>query len=801
MSTINKMRIICDPYAKTIEYKWYDPGEGKYVGLEEYSSELVSDKYIYATIQNRAFEILDIINRNFNRGNIGLEIDFIGNADDYGDFCRVITLYYPVSCIVCTKNSSFYWDADYVMKEIQDRFARIKTTLEKYEESSIVELIQKYEDTIKPSVSVCVLGLYSAGKSAFINSLIGEEILPSGSDPTTAKVFRINCSDSYSVSFELDDSFISVCFGDDVSVLGISDSVMQEELLSKISYNGNPVLGMNRLISMLNQEKLVDGEKHKDGELIDISVPFVRSSLPVGKFDFVIYDTPGSNSDTNKKHLEILESSLDSQTNALPVFLTTPDTMDSTDNDKLLSLIEKTGTSLDTTNAIIVVNKSDEKGANALNNKKEKCEDLKVTKWKSTRIYFLSSIIALASKKINPHDEDSWTDEDSFEIFDDKCRKYESGERKLYQYNIIDKSKELVLGDRELSVSEQLFYNSGLAGIESEISDYALRYAHYNKCIQAVDYLEKAIVCCSDEIAIKEKELQNELDDVSCRFDVKKRVLVEKIDAERLELLHFGLMKCEKEMKELLNNYKKEKDLIYNYIPFDNIKSSRDLNIYKDFEEQWNKYKQLAESLHFQNDYALSKMQTYVKNRYNILLNDFSKEANEMLERFWDDRTDVFRRICLKVVMGEDSLTKEQKDILNSAIFAMNDMEQERVEFDLSENGAIDMGLLPILGLKDIYNNRRCCENLIRAFDKVVEKRMTVVRTENGRKFEKWTSELVGKIKTELCKFNAELHEFEIKITELNDDIQNKKAHMELIELTRKYIAGLLKVQNAAEGE
>ena len=132
MSAINKMRIICDPYAKIIEYKWYDPGEGKYVGLEQYSSELVSDKYIYATIQNRAFEIVDIINRNFNRGNIGLEIDFIGNADDYRDFCRVIKLYYPDSCIVCTKNPSFYWDADYVMEQIQDRFACIRTTLEKY---------------------------------------------------------------------------------------------------------------------------------------------------------------------------------------------------------------------------------------------------------------------------------------------------------------------------------------------------------------------------------------------------------------------------------------------------------------------------------------------------------------------------------------------------------------------------------------------------------------------------------------------------------------------------------------------
>lgn len=190
MADVNKMRIICDPYAKTINYKWFDSSEADFVKIEEYSSELVSEKYVNATIQNRAFEIMEIINRNFNRGNIGLEIDFIGNEDDYNDLCRVIDLYYSDNNITCTKNQSFFYGADYVMGEIKDKFSVVKSTLEEYQEENIIELIQKYEDTIKPSVSICVLGLYSAGKSSFINSLIGDEVLPCGSDPTTAKNFQ-----------------------------------------------------------------------------------------------------------------------------------------------------------------------------------------------------------------------------------------------------------------------------------------------------------------------------------------------------------------------------------------------------------------------------------------------------------------------------------------------------------------------------------------------------------------------------------------------------------------------------------
>ena len=53
----------------------------------------------------------------------------------------------------------------------------------------------------------------------------------------------------------------------------------------------------------------------------------------------------------------------------------------------------------------------------------------------------------------------------------------------------------------------------------------------------------------------------------------------------------------------------------------------------------------------------------------------------------------------------------------------------------------------------------------------------------------------------ELCKFNAELHEFELKIEDINNDINYKKSHLTMIKNTREYIGGLLHKQVKAEDE
>ena len=49
-------------------------------------------------------------------------------------------------------------------------------------------LKSKFSEGVIP---ICVFGNYSAGKSTFINALIGREVLPSGGDPVTAKIYKI----------------------------------------------------------------------------------------------------------------------------------------------------------------------------------------------------------------------------------------------------------------------------------------------------------------------------------------------------------------------------------------------------------------------------------------------------------------------------------------------------------------------------------------------------------------------------------------------------------------------------------
>ena len=212
MNEMNKIRIICNPYEKKIEYLWYFREEDEFRSLDEYSPVLSNEKYLNATIQNRAFEIIQIINQYFNPGNMGVDIYFTGNAEDYADLCSVIETYYLNNNIKCIKDNEYYYSADTVMPQIKEKFSKVESTLDSYKEERITELLQKYNDTIKPSISVCIMGLYSAGKSAFINGLIGNEILPSASDPTTAKICKIVSADACGISVLVNNQVHNILF-------------------------------------------------------------------------------------------------------------------------------------------------------------------------------------------------------------------------------------------------------------------------------------------------------------------------------------------------------------------------------------------------------------------------------------------------------------------------------------------------------------------------------------------------------------------------------------------------------------
>lgn len=442
MDNVNEIKIICDPYQKTIEYLWYDCNSEEYVSPNSKTSKLANKDYTNTAIQNRAYDIADIICNEYCTGNIGLNILFTGTEDDYNDFHRVLNTYHSNAKITCVRDSFYYETAEKVMPKIKDEFYSIQSYFKDYSEDKIKDLIDKYNDTIKPSISLCVVGLYSAGKSAFINSIIGEELLPSASDPTTGRVCKITCDKKYKITFWYEETECTIEFNGNSyksSAGGDNEVIKKLKETAKSNDVHNEIYYMNTALKILNDYKN-EGSKGKIGEVVEIVLPFKNSKLPTDEFDFVIYDTPGSNSTKNIQHFEILKKSLSEQTNALPIFVTNPDTMDSEDNKKVLALIEKASASLDTANAMVVVNKADEKAPDELSEKKRKCKDLMIAEWRSTSIFFMSSLIGIASKKENPDDNSQWLNNNMLFLYN-KNGDFAKDEMKLFEYNIVDQSK------------------------------------------------------------------------------------------------------------------------------------------------------------------------------------------------------------------------------------------------------------------------------------------------------------------------------------------------------------------------
>lgn len=788
-----KLLIKCNPYEKTIDYYWFEDSEGKYVDLSEHSGycpELTNAKYTKnVTIQSRADEIVRIID-NLDPADFGIDVHFIGTQDDFDDLKRVVELFYANKNIHCIKEPTFFHDAEYSLAQIKEHFSRIEDIFTDYKEDEILELLISYEETIKPELAVCVMGLYSSGKSAFINSLVGCELLPSASDPTTAKVCKIQCRDTYSISLWVNGQEYCICFDEDFPAVSGDDSTIVGMLQEHAGDGEDSIAKMYHLLKFLNTNHPF-GETFMDGSLVTITLPYIKTMLPTEKFDFVIYDTPGSNSASNAEHFAVLNEALTVQTNALPIILTTPDTMDSMDNDALLGLIHGYENKLDTTNGLIVVNKADDKGPRSLAQKRDKIDGLKLTKWKSTRIFFVSSILGLASKKDNPHDESCWFDLDSFEIYEKNSSLYESGERKLYTFNIIDKSRvfEYHLTEKD-GVNALLLYNSGLASIELELANYAQRYAQYIKCREAIKYLREATSRCEKNVhAIEEKQVE-ELSTATAQFEAKKKQVLDAMAEQHTAVVEKADELFKLEMTELYEKFKKEHQISTTF-------GSRSSSfIYTAFQEQWTLIKTAAAEHRIDEKQTLQQMQAYVTDQFNKILRAFSDATNCEIDAFWETRTGVFKKILRSIIMNSPKLNPEQKEILDAAVLSMNNMTSDRVEFDLREHKGIKMGIIPFIPLgKESYNNSGCCRNFLLEFEKQVSERVDYVKTRNHEAFDAWCGRVIEIIGEKISTFNEELHEAEERIAVLQEEIDLKNRHIELLHETTEYIENLLNEQ------
>ncbi|WP_461204578.1 dynamin family protein [Clostridium sp. DL1XJH146] len=656
----NTIRIWYNPYKKNIRFQRVGEN-GSWRSLSSSSNllEFQNGKY---SIQNCGEEIIKLIDKEQNVGNNGIVIEFLGTESDFKDFYDINESLNNKSIKLEYNKSNTLPESQAAMKVIESAYEALEAEFTEYmgesndlsySQRSIGEYISKFNDIKKPDINICIIGNYSVGKSTFINALIGEELLPSATDPTTARVMKIRNDNNYSIEFSYKDKTISMNWSNNKYYYSgsIHDNYEIANKIDEYIYTEKTIIEqMHQVLQMLNQKyeddgKILDEILKNVGTEIKLKIPFVQSKLKNNKFSFVIFDTPGSNAGTYADtHKKVLEKTLSDQTNAFPIVLFDRKNLDSTDNENLTKQMQDFDNKLDNVNKLVVINMADTMTVDELT---KGIDESISKKWKLNKILYTSSIIALGAKKETP----IWIDKGADEKFETRKSHFLKGSKyfkQLYKYNCLPEKEynEIKLNCEQISSDEQrqLLNNSGIVAAEYLINQFACKYANYLKAEESCDYLMNILKKVETEKNKLTEDLKEEQSDYQNKRIGKKKELIKKI--KEIEISDKEIQKIEKELEVKYSDYLEE---------FCET-------LYEKTAEKWNETKiknlkgeQATKQCH-------GDMISYCNECYEDI---FPMIENEMIDEL-NKLASLYQQRIIKVINADEEISDSVKERLNN---------------------------------------------------------------------------------------------------------------------------------------
>lgn len=377
---------------------------------------------------------------------------------------------------------------------------------------NIKEKIASLKDN---NVSLCFTGVYSAGKSALINAILGYKILPEDIQSKTAKMFQISSpreGDSVKIIFRLKNTYTEIVWDDKDKCLEFAKGPSENSVRTDIqcTINNNKESRQHEQIEAL-LEKLNGYSEVSSSIQVEFPMPLDSENV-----QFTIYDTPGTDSD-NSEHLSILKGALENQRQSILIFVIKPDGVEGGGNDILLRYLkeaeEKSKTSIDLGRSLFVINKADTINAKA--RKELYKEEIKIKDEKSDvnflielsnkKLFFTSAINAYAARAVangiateaeqwevdkgESHDLVSSRSLKSYCYRQNRCATSEFATEKMIK-RCETALKEANKEDDNIKVLEVC---SGLYALENEIKIYGEKYASAVKAFAIVDSVDKAL--------------------------------------------------------------------------------------------------------------------------------------------------------------------------------------------------------------------------------------------------------------------------------------------------------------------
>lgn len=537
------LKIVSNPYDQKTAFFSLNENTKEWQRINETNpnSRLLSTKLTDGFFPFVAAEILDALISEY-AGKDKLSIVFEGTDDEFTDLKEICEESYA-DAVELTRSSRYLANAEDVLPEIIRIFQRITPLVQKSvsDDSVLQNKMDRFSDASNDIIPICILGNYSSGKSSFINSLLGYEILPNGNEPVTARVYQIernDRNDQAELSFEIDGEPVLIILKDDRYKLdkGRVENELVKKLIEVLDKHSEDsiALKLNRILATMTKYE----KRNRNcglADLIKIELPIVKGWMTESPHKFVIFDTPGSNSASNTEHTAVLRRAMEGLSNGIPIFVSEIDRLDTNDSESLYEEIKQMD-GFDTRFTLIVISKADSADLSAYDEEPE--EEIETILGQSVPknmysegIFFVSSIMGLGFKI-----DGEFIDEHSEEIYDEKQKKFSDPSKKFYKqlfkYNIQPSQLKARSAKAAEKHKDKIYANSGLYSVENEIMTFADKYSAYNKCKQSQHFLDDVMAITSVAIENTRKMTSENLDVLRKDLDEGMRALSDQIESK-----------------------------------------------------------------------------------------------------------------------------------------------------------------------------------------------------------------------------------------------------------------------------
>ncbi len=817
---MTRVRIVSNPYRKEIIYqRWSGENWVRITSQNTAYSKLVGEELTTGFFPFKVKKIVDEIIHAYHNGTEPVDLTFAGTNDDFNELLRICNSEEYRNRIVCHPSKYYLNNARDIIHEVNSIFGGLKDLIEgSVDDKDAVQAdLARYSEAASDMIPICVFGNVSSGKSSFINALIGNEILPSGDEPVTTKVYKITKSEDQNRAFinlTYDGKRIQVFFDDaDRVQTELTDNALVEGIKKNLADHKNErvPIRVGKALNFINRygkDDMGSSEQDRVSDLIELEVPYDEDGiLKDSSNKYILFDTPGSNSASNEKHREVLKNAMKNLTNGLPVFVATSDTLDTEDNLKLYDEIKQHEDLVDARFTMIVVNKADKAKLPTGGFSQDQIDDILrqaiPRRMYSFGIYYVSSVMGLGAKAEN---DGEFVDDNYARVYLTEKVNFSEPEGRfytqLYKYDILPGQMKETAVQVSSECKNLIYANSGMYWLEKSIETFASNYSAYNKCQQSQKFLRRVLDhtrITIDNAKVAREELKGrrnaalESSTLQLRSTIENQIksLRSQYEADYPDYMQKAIILAGKGLTQIELQYLEQKF----------TDKTKDETGYLDKKlEAKKKSKSLLENLfaphaegqsfvEFENDIyksAADDVFAQVKTLFSDRVMNAMRVLNENSLAYWQQNAADMRQKLTSIIMESETIIADKKDELTVIIGSYQDIPLKksveeiflREDFDkyLISFGIIRLGdqyRLNLPKLRTTFNNR-LREYVDATFKKISES--------HEASFARWSTDLLEKITNHIQELNPTLRDLVEKIridSEKISDLEDRRASLE----------------------